>query len=601
MKKQRRNREDNDGASNKRDRDRRPTKRPRFERDDQAAAAAAGGAEGEGEGAAEVRQSNMRIPFSAEEIAAEERRPKRKVAVMIGYAGTGYRGMQINHDEKTIEGDLFAAFVAAGAIAKANADDPKKSTLVRCARTDKGVHAAGNVISLKLIVEDEDIVERINAHLPPQIRIWGIRRTINSFSCYQACDSRWYEYLLPSYALLPPHPDSFLGKQMVTSARKVDEAAAAAALADPSAAESGGAYDEMMRRLDDVRDFWANVERDVIQPFLDGLDPDVRKAVDAQLHSTDEFKTVGHRSLDDLEKVAEKETLEKAAKMTLDADAAAADAPAADAPVADAPAAEPEAAAADATSPTKAAIEQALRDVKSLYVTAKRQYRVTPTRLQQLQEALSQFEGTSNFHNYTVQKAFHDASAKRHIKSFVVNPEPIQIRDTQWLSLRVHGQSFMMHQIRKMVAMAVMLTRCGTPPGPAMKLSYGPRRISIPRAPGLGLLLERPVFDTYNQRAQNQFGKTPIDFGDFEEAIRAFKDSEIYSRIWDVEESQNLFHSFFHQLDNYHTSYYLWAISGGFDAAFERFGHGEPEPKQVFLPGDVDEEGDVREEGEGDG
>ena len=70
--------------------------------------------------------------------------------------------MQINASEKTIEGDLFSAFVAAGAISKANADDPKKSSLVRCARTDKGVHAAGNVISLKLIVEDPDIVRKIN-------------------------------------------------------------------------------------------------------------------------------------------------------------------------------------------------------------------------------------------------------------------------------------------------------------------------------------------------------------------------------------------------------------------------------------------------------
>lgn len=72
--------------------------------------------------------------FPAEEVAAEERRPKHKVAVCIGYSGTGYRGMQINNTEKTIEGDLFSAFVAAGAISKANADDPKKSQLVRCAR-----------------------------------------------------------------------------------------------------------------------------------------------------------------------------------------------------------------------------------------------------------------------------------------------------------------------------------------------------------------------------------------------------------------------------------------------------------------------------------
>ena len=64
--------------------------------------------------------------FTQEEIDAEERKPKRKVAVLIGYSGTGYKGMQISASEKTIEGDLFNAFIAAGAISKANADDPKK-------------------------------------------------------------------------------------------------------------------------------------------------------------------------------------------------------------------------------------------------------------------------------------------------------------------------------------------------------------------------------------------------------------------------------------------------------------------------------------------
>ena len=33
--------------------------------------------------------------FSQEEIDSQERQPKRKVAVMIGYSGTGYKGMQV--------------------------------------------------------------------------------------------------------------------------------------------------------------------------------------------------------------------------------------------------------------------------------------------------------------------------------------------------------------------------------------------------------------------------------------------------------------------------------------------------------------------------
>lgn len=33
--------------------------------------------------------------FSPEDIENEQRRPKKKVAVLIGYAGTGYHGMQL--------------------------------------------------------------------------------------------------------------------------------------------------------------------------------------------------------------------------------------------------------------------------------------------------------------------------------------------------------------------------------------------------------------------------------------------------------------------------------------------------------------------------
>lgn len=204
--------------------------------------------------------------FPAEEVEAEERRPKRKVAVMIGYSGTGYKGMQIDNKQKTIEGDLFGAFVAAGAISKANASDPKKSSLVRCARTDKGVHAAGNVISLKLIIEEDDIIDKINAHLSDQIRVWSIQRTTGSFSCYQACDSRWYEYLIPTHTFLPPHPSSYLGKQLEKYAQEKDDVAA------------------YHSRQAEVASFWPEVEEKHIKPILETLDDSIRPLVEEALY-----------------------------------------------------------------------------------------------------------------------------------------------------------------------------------------------------------------------------------------------------------------------------------------------------------------------------
>jgi len=472
-------------------------------------------------------------PFTKEEIAAEGRKPKRKVAVLIGYAGSGYKGMQINTTEKTIEGDLFSAFITAGAISKANADDPKKSSLVRCARTDKGVHAAGNVISLKLIVEDPDIVKKINDNLPPQIRVWGIERTNGSFSCYQTCDSRWYEYLIPTYSFLPPHPQSFLGKKIVESAEKE------------------GVYESYRSLQQDAASFWADAEKTYVTPILDRLDAETRAAVLEVIHSsvedpsleTDIKKTVKEDSRESIANemrlsengnpsVINKSNDVNSHTGTCSEDQSSTITPVGDIAITD------DMPIAEISKSALTPAEIAIKEIKAAYITAKKAYRISPTRRQRVQDALSTYVGTRNFHNYTIQKAFRDPSAKRVIRTFTVGSDPIIINDTEWLSLKVHGQSFMMHQIRKMVAMAALVVRCGCPKE-RIRESYGQDKISIPKAPGLGLLLERPVFDSYNERAVKELEREKIDFDKFEMEIMEFKQREIYERIFREEEKEH--------------------------------------------------------------
>ena len=100
---------------------------------------------------------------------------------------------------KTIEGVLFQALVRAGAVSQDNADNPVKVSrirpranavtechilqigLARAARTDAGVHAAGNLVSLKMITtvpDVPDLVARVNDELPPEIRLWGYVRQL---------------------------------------------------------------------------------------------------------------------------------------------------------------------------------------------------------------------------------------------------------------------------------------------------------------------------------------------------------------------------------------------------------------------------------------
>jgi tRNA pseudouridine38-40 synthase len=460
-------------------------------------------------------------PFTKEEIEAETRKPKRKVAVMIGYAGSGYKGMQINAQEKTIEGDLFKAFVAAGAISKNNSDDPKKTSLVRCARTDKGVHAAGNVISLKLIVEEPDIVQTINKHLPPQIRVWGIERTNGSFSCYQTCDSRWYEYLIPTYSFLPPHPQSFLGKKLVESA------------------EQEGVFETYQSLQEDAASFWKDTEDTFVKPILDKLDPEIRDDVIATIHSSEEDNDEPTKSTKRQLKADRKSNLDTTDGLVEVTDGVGPidgveTVVGAESGVDAAEEAEPALKSLSVLTP----LEKAVKEVKAAYITAKKAYRISPFRRQRVQEALDCYLGTRNFHNYTIQKSFSDPSAKRVIRSFNVGPDPIIINDTEWLSLKVHGQSFMMHQIRKMVAMAALVVRCGTSKD-IIRESYGPANISIPKAPGLGLLLERPIFDNYNERAVREYSRQTLDFEKYQKEMDEFKQREIYDRIFREEEKDH--------------------------------------------------------------
>lgn len=386
--------------------------------------------------------------------------------------------------------------------------DPKKSSLVRCARTDKGVHAGGNVVSLKLIIEDPDVVKKINDNLSSQIRVWGIEVTNKSFSSYHMCDSRIYEYLIPTHCFIPPHPSTFLAK-------KIQEIA-----------EEKGDLENYKKRQAEMDGYWDKVDDEFIKPILERLPEDVRQDVQDALcikdkserpsTSTEEQKVKTESSEEAEAKPAATETEEVKEE------------------------GENKEGQSKKPDPRTLSITAAIKEIRAAYFKAKKTFRIPPDRAKRVNETLAQYVGTRNYHNYTIQKSYNEASAKRHIKSFQVAADPIIINGTEWLSLKVHGQSFMMHQIRKMVAMVALIVRCGAEVDLINK-SYGRDRIPIPKAPGLGLLLERPIFDVYSNKSATQFGKNPIDFSKYEEEIKEFKQREIYERIFREEEETNTY------------------------------------------------------------
>ncbi|KDN33020.1 hypothetical protein RSAG8_13891, partial [Rhizoctonia solani AG-8 WAC10335] len=76
----------------------------------------------------------------------------------------------------------------AGTVSKDNLDDPVKVNLQRAARTDAGVHAAGHIVSLKMITKQADtpdtpdLIAKLNELLPPEIRVWTFVKATNTFN-----------------------------------------------------------------------------------------------------------------------------------------------------------------------------------------------------------------------------------------------------------------------------------------------------------------------------------------------------------------------------------------------------------------------------------
>jgi len=147
-------------------------------------------------------------------------RKKRRVALVLGYVGTNYSGLQKSEtgpdeaDVITIESVLEKALFDAGYIRESNYGDLEKIGWARCSRTDKGVHAARNVVSAKLELWQNDMegdnpywseraVEEINAFLPDDIRVHSCAKVTKSFRPRDAVSFREYEYIVPLELLRP--------------------------------------------------------------------------------------------------------------------------------------------------------------------------------------------------------------------------------------------------------------------------------------------------------------------------------------------------------------------------------------------------------------
>ena len=134
----------------------------------------------------------------------KEKLKRRNFVLMLGYLGKDYFGMQRNPGKKTIEEDLLSALLKSDFITKEQFEDVRQIKFQRAARTDRGVSAVRQIVSLRL--PDHTNKEGINEHLPPEIRVFGVKRVTKGFNSKNQCDARTYRYVIPTFSLAPEDP-----------------------------------------------------------------------------------------------------------------------------------------------------------------------------------------------------------------------------------------------------------------------------------------------------------------------------------------------------------------------------------------------------------
>lgn len=156
-------------------------------------------------------------------------------------------------------------------------------------------------------------------------------------------------------------------------------------------------------------------------------------------------------------------------------------------------------------------------------------------RLEQLNQILALYLGTKNFHNFTIKKEPLDPSAKRFIMSFECEkPFVPDNTEVEFARLRITGQSFMLHQIRRMVGMVIAIMRGYAQPDFITK-AFEKEKCLIPQAPGLGLVLDNVHYTRYNERYGSDGVHESLLFEDENEAVEEFFSKNIMPTIIETE------------------------------------------------------------------
>lgn len=130
--------------------------------------------------------------------------PVQRLELVVAYDGTDFRGFAAQRDVRTVEGTLSEA------LAKVLRTGVPALGLVCAGRTDAGVHAWGQVVSVDA-PPGADLVKvrrSVNRMVGPEIVVRGIRAAPSGFDARRSARARTYRYTIVNRE----DPDPFLAR-----------------------------------------------------------------------------------------------------------------------------------------------------------------------------------------------------------------------------------------------------------------------------------------------------------------------------------------------------------------------------------------------------
>ncbi|KAL5207832.1 hypothetical protein ABZP36_032267 [Zizania latifolia] len=489
---------------------------------------------------------------------------RRKVAILLGYCGAGYQGMQKNPGARTIEGDLEEALYQAGAVPEADRAAPRRYDWARSARTDKGVSAAAQVVSGRFYVDPPGFTDRLNGQLAPQIRAFGYVRVTNSFNAKKFCDRRRYVYLLPVFALDPSaHPDREAVMASVGSGTELAKCV--------ECSERGRKVPGVMGREGKVPDPVTE------EKLIDASSEEIALGSNGDANC-DPTSSVGHTSacpgeveLRSNEKIdlsiPSNETKSQIADVGSNGAEKCGVEPSGGTFCSEAVPSINETVCSNLNSDsvdvapsfvsekehkidavvTEDEKGQAMYVEKSNGEEMPSAFSYTDKVKERFNRILKYYVGTHNFHNFTTRTKAEDPAAKRYIISFSAD-RVVALDGIDFIRCEVIGQSFMLHQIRKMVGLAVAVMRNCAPESIYDVAFRKDVNLNVPTAPEVGLYLDECMFTSYNKKWKDSHEAVSME--PYSEEAEEFKIKYIFPHIAAMEHKEGAVALWLHSLNS---------------------------------------------------